>query len=80
MKKIFTERDVQYSLRSKKPLQLPNFKTANYGIENIRYIDHHLWASLLNEIKDSCTLMNFKLKSWKGSNPSADWSKFVLIG
>ena len=34
MKNIDTERDVQYSLRSKPHLQLPNVKTAKYGVEN----------------------------------------------
>ena len=68
MKDIFTERDVQYNLRSKNHLQLPNVKTAKHGMENIQYIGHHLWASLPEEIKDSGTLTNFKQKiaSWKG--------------
>ena len=69
MKNIFTERDVQYSLRSKNHLQLPNVRTAKYEIENIQYIGHHLWASFPEEIKDFGTLTNFKqkIKSWKGS-------------
>ena len=36
MKNIFTERDVQYSLRSKNHLQLPYIRTAKYGIESIQ--------------------------------------------
>ena len=69
MKDIFAERDVQYNLRSRNHLQLPNVKTAKYGIENIQYIGHHLWASLPEAIKDSGTLANFKkkMKVWKGS-------------
>ena len=69
MKNSFTERDVQYDLRSKNHSQLPSAKTANYGFENIQYIGHHLWASLQEEIKDSGTSTNFKqkIKSWKGS-------------
>ena len=38
MENIFTERDIQYSLRSKNHLQLPNVKIAKYGIENVQYI------------------------------------------
>ena len=57
-KDIFTDRDVQYNLRSKNHLQLPNVKTAKHRIENIQYIVHHLWASLPEEIKDSGTLTN----------------------
>ena len=69
MKNIFSEKDVQYSLRSKNHLQLPNVQTAKYGIENIQYIGKHLWDSLPEEIKNSGTRTNFKQKieSWKGS-------------
>ena len=62
MKDIFTERDVQYNLRRKNHLQLPNVKTAKHGIANIQYIAHHLWASLPEEVKDSGTLTDFKQK------------------
>ena len=69
MKDIFTERDIQYNLRSKNHLQLPRVTTAKHGIENIQYIGHHLLASVPEEIKDSGTLTDFKqkIKSWKGS-------------
>ena len=69
MEGIFTERDVQYTLRSKNHLLLPNVKTAKHGIENIPYIGHYLWASLPEAIKDSGTLTysEQKIKSWKGS-------------
>ena len=61
MKNIFTLKDVQYNLRRRNHLQLPNI--------SIQYIGHHLWASLPDEIKDSGKLINFKqkMKSWKGS-------------
>ena len=59
---IFTKRDVQYNLRSKNHLQLPNVKTAKHRIENIQHIGHQLWVSLPEEIKDSDTLTNFKQK------------------
>ena len=36
MKNIFTEKDVQYKLRSKNHLQLSNVKTTKYGFENIQ--------------------------------------------
>ena len=69
MNNIFTKRDVLYNLKSKNRLQLPNIRTAKYGIENIQYIGHNLWASIPDEIKDSGTLINFKqkIKSRKGS-------------
>ena len=43
--KTFAERDVQHSLRSKNHLQLPNVKTAEYGIENILRTQAHLLIS-----------------------------------
>ena len=82
MKSIFTERDVQYSLKSKNHLHLPNAKTAKYGIENIPYIGHNLWASLPEEIKDSDTLTVFKqnIKSWKGSTCNCRLCKVFITG
>ena len=78
MKNIFTERDVQYNLRSKNHFQLPNAMTAKYGIENVQYIGRHLWASLQHEIKDSDMPTNFKQRtiSWKESTLSADSTSF----
>ena len=45
VKNLFTERDVKYILRSKNHLQLPNAKTAKYGIENIQYINYRIYYS-----------------------------------
>ena len=82
MKDIFAERDVQYNLRSRNHLQLPNVKTAKYGIENIQYIGHHLWASLPEAIKDFGTLANFKkkIKVWKGSTCICRLCKVFING
>ena len=82
VKNIFTERDLPYSLRSKNHLQLPNVKTAKYGIENIQYKGYNLWASLPEEIKDSDTLTNSKqkIKSWKGGTCICRLSKVFING
>ena len=68
MKKILTEREIQYNLRNKNHLRLPKVNTTSYGIEYIQYRGHHLWASLPREIKDSNTLVEFKwkIKLWHG--------------
>ena len=81
MENKFTKREVQNKLRSKNSLPLPNVYIANYRIENIQYIGHHLWASLPEEIKDSDTLANFKqnIKSWKEVLASAGSSKYLLM-
>ena len=72
MKNIFTEGNIQYSLRSENHLQLPKVKTTTYGIENIQYRGCHLWSSLPREIKDSSTLPEFKrtnkIMAWKNLN------------
>ena len=69
MKKILTERDIQYNLRNGNHLGLPKVNTTSYGIENIQYRGHHLWSSLPREIKDSNTLVEFKrkIKLWHGN-------------
>ena len=69
MKKILTERDIQYNLRNENHLGLPKVNTTSYGIENIQYRGHHLWSSLPREIKDSNTLVEFKrkIKLWHGN-------------
>ena len=74
-------REVQYDVRIINHLQLPNVKTAKYGIENIQYIGHHLWASIQEEIKDSDPLNNFKKKinHEKEVLASADYAKFSLM-
>ena len=41
MKKILTERDIQYNLRNGNHLGLPKVNTTSYGIENIQYRGHH---------------------------------------
>ena len=82
MKNISAERDVQYNLRSKNHLQLPNVKTAKYGIENIQHIGLHLWVSLPEEIKDSGILRKFKqkIKPWKGSTCIRKLCKIYING
>ena len=60
MKNIFTERDVQYNLRSKNNLQLPNAKTARYRIEDVQYIGHRLWVSLREEVQAEIKIMKRK--------------------
>ena len=82
MKNIFTETDVQYNLRSKNHLQLPNVRTAKYGIENIKYIGYYLWASLPEEIRSSGTLTNFKqkIKLWRGSTCICRLCKVFING
>ena len=61
MKNIFTERNIQDSLRSENHLRLPKVKTTTY-IENFQYRGCHLWSSLPRETKDSDTLAEFKRK------------------
>ena len=42
MSEIFEARDVQYNLRNKNTLGIPNAKTTSYGIETVRYLGQKL--------------------------------------
>ena len=43
MSEICVARDVQYDLRIKNTLGIPNAKTTSYGIETVRYLGQKLW-------------------------------------
>ena len=42
MSEIFEARDLQYNLRNKNTLGIPNAKTTSYGIETVRYLRQKL--------------------------------------
>ena len=78
MRDVFSERNIQYNLRSENHLQLPVAKTTAYGLENIEYRVCLLWSTLPKEIKDSNNLNSH----WKLNNrieilASADYAKFL---
>ena len=62
MSKIFEARDVQYDLRKKNTLGIPNARTTSYGIETVRYLGKKLWRTLPRSIRESQSLKAFKKK------------------
>ena len=53
MSEIFEARDVQYNLRNKNTLGIPNAKTTSYGIETVRYLGQKLWQTLPHSVRES---------------------------
>ena len=60
MSEIFEARDVQYNLRNKNTLGIPNAKTTSYGIETVRYLGQKLWQTLPHSVRESQSLTAFK--------------------
>ena len=60
MSEIFEARDVQYDLRNKSTLGIPNAKTTSYGIETVRYLGQKLWQTLPHSVRESQSLTAFK--------------------
>ena len=60
MSEIFEARDVQYDLRNKNTLRIPNAKTTSYGIEAVRYLGQKLWQTLPRSVRESQSLTAFK--------------------
>ena len=58
--KFFEARDVQYDLRNKNTLGIPNAKTTSYGIETVRYLGQKLWQTLPRSVGESQSLTAFK--------------------
>ena len=60
MSEIFEARDVQYDLRNKNNLGIPNARTTFYGIETGRYLGQKLWQTLPRSIREPQSLTAFK--------------------
>ena len=63
MSEIFEARDLQYDLRNKNTLGIPNGKTTSYGIETVRYLGQKLWQTLPHSVRESQSLTTFKKES-----------------
>ena len=63
---ICKRNSVGYSLRSQRDFPLPQVKSVNYGLKELRYFGPKIWNILPNDIKNSRTLREFskKVKSW----------------
>ncbi len=65
---LFEEKDKIYNLRSTVSLKLPKCNTVTYGLNSFRYKGGKIWNDLLNKLKNSITLAEFKnqIKIWQG--------------
>ena len=67
---LFNEKQVEYNLRTKNLVMLPQIKTLKYGINSIAFRGSILWNALSDDIKTSENVAGFKKKiiGWKGKN------------
>ena len=67
MNSIFIQRNIPYSLRKMIEHETNAPKTSKYGTETVRYRAPIIWKLLPNEIKNSKSLNDFKIKikNWK---------------
>ena len=65
---MFKRRETTYDLRVKDLLQLPNTKTASYGINSILFRGSIQWNSIPDVIKNKQSIASFKkiIKTWNG--------------
>ena len=49
MKDLFKPRDLQYNLRNKNTLEIPNVRTTSYGIETVQFIGQKLWQNATSQ-------------------------------
>ena len=67
---LFTEKQVEYSLRTKNLVMLPQITTQKHGINSSAFRDSILWNALSDDIKTSENVAAFKkkIRGWKGEN------------
>ena len=67
---MFHENSIQYNLRSKNLLMLPQTNTIKYRNDSIVFRGSILWNYLPNEIKSQASVCTFKkcIKSWSGGD------------
>ena len=67
---MFHEKSIQYNLRSKNLLTLPQTNTIKYGSDSIVFRGSILWNYLPNEIESKTSVCSFKkcIKIWSGED------------
>ena len=67
---MFHEKSIQYNLRSKNLLMLPQTNTIEYGNDSIVFRGSISWNYLPNEIKSQASVYTCKkcIKSWSGGD------------
>ena len=67
MQALFSEKVNRYNLRNKPSWERNNIRTVKYGTETIRNMSPKTWELLPNDIRESTSLTEFKvkIKKWK---------------
>ena len=68
----FSTKEVEYNLRIKYLVKLPQIKTHTFGTHSLTFRGSLLWISLSDDIKMCKNIAAFKkkIKTWKGANCS----------
>ena len=69
---FFSTKEVEYNLRIKNLVKLPQIKTHTFGTHSLTFRGSLLWNSLIDDIKMCKNIAAFKkkIKTWKGANCS----------
>ena len=59
-RELLKPRNLQYHLRSKNTLQVPEVRTTSYGIETVQFSGQNLWQMRLSNVRESPSLIAFK--------------------
>ena len=63
MREIFEKRqNIDYNLRSQTDFVLPGVNTTYFGLHSLRYFSSKIWNVIYDEIKNSLSLDEFKIK------------------
>ena len=70
MNKVFDFIECRYPLRNELRFKSENIRIVTYGIETATFVGSRIWTNMPNEIKESTSLNEFKLKikTWKPEN------------
>ena len=69
---FFSEKQVEYNLRIKNLVKLPQIKTHTFGLNSVTFRGSILWNALGDDIKicENVAAFKKKIKTWKGANCS----------
>ena len=66
MQEVFQIKDRgHYFLRNQRDFVIPTVRSANYGLESIRFLGPKILESLPNNLKNTESIESFKIKSFK---------------
>ena len=69
---FFSTKEVDYNLKIKNLVKLPQMKTYTFGTHSLTFRGSILWNALIDDMKRCKNVAAFKnkIKTWKGANYS----------